>query len=404
MTIRTISAKSATIEADKPARRYDLDWLRVLAVLLLVPFHSALIFSLDPGDIVYVKDQVESEILIQFAYFVHQWHMPLLFLIAGASTWFALEFRTDRQYLKERLTRLVIPIVFGIVALIPPMIYIQFLGKPDFTSFWQFYPQFFNINPQDLSGYSGTLTPAHLWFVIFLFAFSVIALPCFLYLKQEAGERLVVRLTPFFERHGAIFMLTLPLAITAVLPAPGGMPFFLYLTLFIYGYVLIPNARLQKVLGEHAARALMLGVAATAVIYVFGPWSSTLPPYSWGSILIHLTYYFSRWCWLIAILGLGHKYLNTKKVPRYASEAAYPFYILHLPINTLVGYYVIQWDTSIAMKYLVITAATTILTAVLYDVLVKRTNVTRFLFGIKLRTRSQEDKKHASRLTSHASQ
>ena len=101
MTTRTVSATSAPIKADKPARRYDLDWLRVLAVLLLVPFHSALIFSLDPRDIVYVKDQVESEILIQFAYFVHQWHMPLLFLIAGASTWFALEFRTGRNISKS---------------------------------------------------------------------------------------------------------------------------------------------------------------------------------------------------------------------------------------------------------------------------------------------------------------
>ena len=104
---------------EKPKRRYDLDWLRVLAVLLLVPFHTALIFSLDPGDIVYVKDVVESPVLKEMANLMWLWHMPLLFLIAGASVWFALQFRSAGRYLLERLTRLVIPTVFAITVPIP---------------------------------------------------------------------------------------------------------------------------------------------------------------------------------------------------------------------------------------------------------------------------------------------
>ncbi len=70
-------------------RRPDLDWLRVLGVLLLVPFHSALVFNLDPGSIVYVKDTVQSDFLVQMQAFISRWHMPLLFAIAGAATWFA---------------------------------------------------------------------------------------------------------------------------------------------------------------------------------------------------------------------------------------------------------------------------------------------------------------------------
>ena len=52
--------------------------------------------------------------------FISVWHMPLLFLLAGASTYFALRKRSNRQYVGERVLRLVVPFVFGIFVLIPP--------------------------------------------------------------------------------------------------------------------------------------------------------------------------------------------------------------------------------------------------------------------------------------------
>ena len=372
------------IETRKPERRYDLDWLRVLAVLLLVPFHSALIFSHNPGDIVYVKDRLESETLIQFAYFQSQWHMPLLFMIAGASTWFALEFRTVRQYLRDRFTRLVIPTVFGVTVLIPPMIYMQYLGEPG-SSFWQFYPHFFRVNFEDLSGNSGTFTPSHLWFVIFLFVFSVVVLPLFLFLKREAGTRLLARLARFLTRRGAILLLALPLAVADVLLDIGGKAPFLYLTLFIYGYVLVADARFQDILENHAVGAAGLGVVATVpIVYLIS--GKPAPQHSLTPVVIHLVYYLSRWCWLVAILGLGRRYLNFNNgILRYASEASYPFYILHFLINTVVGTCVVQWNAGIGVKYLAINGVTILVTYAVYDLVVKRMSVTRILFGMKPR-------------------
>lgn len=386
-------------------RRHDLDWLRALAVLLLVPFHSALIFSFDPGDIVYVKDQVESQVLIQFAYSIHQWHMPLLFLIAGASTWFALEFRTAGEYLKERFTRLIVPTVFAITALIPPMIYVQFLGKPAFDSFWQFYFQFFEIDWNDLSGYSGTFTPAHLWFVIFLLVFSMVALPLFLYIKRRPGRRLIARLAAFFGRRGAIFFLGLLPAAVVLLPDIGGKPPFLYITFFIYGYILVADARFQKTMDRHALSALILAVIATlSIVYVVLN-DVTFPEYSLADILTHLVYYFGQWCWVIAILGLGQKYLNVNnKILSYINEASYPFYILHLPINTIIAYFVIQWDTSVAVKYGVIIAATILATYAVYEVLVRRANVTRFLFGMKPLAKGRSSRFSAGYLAAQGAQ
>jgi hypothetical protein len=90
----------------KPERRYDVDWLRVLAVLLLFPYHTARIF--DTFDNFYVKNDQLSQALTYIIAYANPWHMPLLFLLAGAATYFALRFRSGGQYALERFKRLLV--------------------------------------------------------------------------------------------------------------------------------------------------------------------------------------------------------------------------------------------------------------------------------------------------------
>ncbi|MBE2269565.1 MAG: acyltransferase family protein, partial [Anaerolinea sp.] len=123
-------------------RRHDLDWLRVISVLLLVPFHSALIFALGRQYVVYIKDTVQSDVLLKIAGFIYIWHMPLLFLIAGAATWFALDVRGGRGYVRERVLRLLIPALVAFLTYIPFMTYIHWFGSenpPLFLTHWQGY-------------------------------------------------------------------------------------------------------------------------------------------------------------------------------------------------------------------------------------------------------------------------
>ena len=122
-------------------RSYELDWLRVLAVLVLVFFHSSEIFS---SGWFHLKNDETSRIFNSISSFIHMWHMPLFFLVAGASTWFALEFRTGKVYVKERIYRLLIPLIFGIVLLIPPQSFYENVQKAGFSgTFLEFYPHFF---------------------------------------------------------------------------------------------------------------------------------------------------------------------------------------------------------------------------------------------------------------------
>ncbi len=122
--------------------RHDIDWLRVLGVLLLVPFHAAQIFILDPNSIMYVKDTINSRALTFMAGFIHMWHMPLLFIISGSATYLALGVRSAGQYIRERFLRLFVPLTFGILTYIPLTTYIQHSKT---TSLPEAYLGFFHI-------------------------------------------------------------------------------------------------------------------------------------------------------------------------------------------------------------------------------------------------------------------
>ena len=137
------------------------------------------------------------------------------------------------------------------------------------------------------------------------------------------------------------------------------------------------DARFQQTVDRQKWAALALGVITAIAVPLLVNAERSI-------VLIHILYYLGRWCWIVAFMGLGHAYLNSNSpLLRYASEASYPFYILHFLINSIVAYYVVRWNASIAIKYLAINIITIPTILVVYEVLVKRTNITRFLFGMK---------------------
>lgn len=363
-------------------RRHDIDWLRILAVLLLIPFHTARLFDIwEPN---YVKNADLSAALSYQNSFIGVWHMPLLFLLAGAATWYALDFRSGGEYAKERLTRLFLPLVFGVLVIVPPQAYLARFQVPGNTdSYLQFLPDYFAIRG-DLTGYTGLFTPGHLWFILYLFVFSLVALPLFMFLKRES--RFVVWLVRCCEKRGAIFLLAVPLGIAGALPGISGKNPFFYITLFIYGYLLMGDMRFRDVIDRHKGVSLIFGVVAMSVIFTLSALRVQFPDKSPGDILFFSLRTFNTWFWLVAVLGYSQRYLDfTNRAQQYANEAAYPFYILHQTVIIVIGYWVVRWEANLWVKYCVIALGAFAMTLFLYDVCVKRTNVTRFLFGMKLR-------------------
>lgn len=357
-------------------RRVDLDWLRVIAVLLLVPFHSALIFILDPQVVMYVKDEIQSPFLNGFACWIHQFHMPLLFYISGAATYFSLKKRNLGQYSKERFLKLLLPAVSGLILIIPLITYIALQTKGIPVTFWEHYSNFWQFGNIDLTGMDGKFTPAHLWFILFLFVFSLIGLPCFSMLKKDKIRDLFKRMIDKVGAPIIIFVAFIVLLAADNLHILGDKNPLYYFLIFLCGYLFMMDNRFQQAIDKYALLFLVVGISCEVAHQFSYSFISN------GTIVFVLSN-LNRWAWLVCILGYGHRFLNkSNSILQYFSSASFPFYIFHMLLNTIVGYFIIQLPCSIAVKYTMIVVFTILSTFLVYEI-VKRIPILRFAFGIK---------------------
>ena len=372
---------------DPPARRFDLDWLRVLVILMLVPYHTARIF--DVWDPFYVKS-AQTSAFLSWAVIAPfgEWGMQLLFLLSGAAAWFALGRRSAGQYARERVRRLLIPFVFGIVVLAPPLAWfarLQATGVPEpplafYANYWR--------TVTDFAGYDGNWTFAHFWFLLFLFVYAILSLPLFVWLRRPAGARLLARTARLARVPGALLLLLLPLALSEFLPGAGDMNPWEFLLYYVAGYALMAEPAWQAAVDRDWRVLLGAGLAATAI---FLPWAVAGAPHA-GTLP-----WFVYW-WLgyamtllmvVGILGLGRRFLAFGNAfLAYAGEASFPFYILHQTVLVALGYWVLMWSLPVAVSYLLIALLTFAACFALYEFAVRRTHATRALFGMKPRPRA----------------
>lgn len=221
-----------------------------------------------------------------------------------------------------------------------------------------------------MTGYAGGFTPGHMWFVMYLFVFSVVALPLFLRLHRAATERDV----------GRVWMLA---AVPFVMLFAEGLPAvegswspFTTFVLFLAGFVLVASPRLQFAIRR--AWPWFLVAAALAMAGVFGVWASGAEDGwgegSWQDAVFQLLESSNTWLWVLGLLGAAGAWLDRPRTRllRYANEAAYPWYILHQTVIVAVGYAVVGWELPILQKFLVVLAGSVALTFLLYDVAVRR--------------------------------
>jgi peptidoglycan/LPS O-acetylase OafA/YrhL len=374
-------------------RRYDIDWLRIGAVLLLFPFHAARIFNL--GEDFYVRNATASKSLSYIVEFLNPWHMPLLFLLAGASTWFALSYRGAGGYTVERVKRLLVPLLFGLLVIVPPQSYLGMIshGGAD-TSFFAWLPSFFHQNAADPGAYFlGGMTFGHLWFILHLFLYSLIALPIVLFLRRRTGKRVIGWLAKLAERRGVILLFALFLCVAIPFPDMyGGNPVYLGM-FFLLGYVLLSDVRFEHAIDRHKFAALLLGFIPCLGIAYFEVrgW----PAVSWplAAPLVDFAHYLLiPWFCMIALLGYGRRFLSfSNRFLKYTAQASYPVYLLHQTVIVAVGFFVVKWGVGTPIKYAAVLTGSLVAAFLIYDLAIRRLNVLRFLFGMKVIRRRRVD-------------
>lgn len=229
---------------------------------------------------------------------------------------------------------------------------------------------------------NGTFTPAHLWFILYLFVFSLAGLPIFQWLRSEKGRTVTLSLGNAMQTPLSLTVLGIPLTLAAATGILGDMNPLYYFLIFFFGFVFASDVRFQTSVDRLTWVALAYGIGAAAINIIFpirdvAPWTP-----QW--MVLGLTYQLGRWMLTLAALGLGHRFLNrSSNLLKYASEAAMPFYLLHMTFSVVTGYFVIQLEEPIAVKYPLIVLVATGFTFLAYE-LVRRWNLTRWLFGMKM--------------------
>ena len=395
VTVPAQTHSPAERSGGKSVRLHYLDWLRVLAILGVFFFHTMRAFDAFPWEI---NNAEESLLATMFMVFFFPWGMPLFFFLSGAGTWFALRRRTGSQFAVERVQRLLIPFIVGCLLLSPLQLYFQWqhqIQTGEFVgSLWEFFQWRHVVLGPRFFGWAGY----HLWFLGFLFAYSLIALPLFLWFKRDAGQRIIDWLARLSARRGGLLLFVIPLVVIKLVLHPYFPDYqdwadFLYmLTFFVYGYILYADERFAPAVRRDWPLMLVAGVLSSLFILVGGAaevifdWMES--PSTPGFYLFWSVWGINGWCWTLFVLYVGMRYLDfTNKWLVYGLETIVPFYLLHQPVIIVIAFFVVQWDTGTMLKLLVVVLGSLPVTLGLVEFVIKRIGVLRGLFGMKTRRR-----------------
>ncbi|MCE7994748.1 MAG: acyltransferase family protein [Roseivirga sp.] len=375
-------------------RLYYLDWLRVLAFGLLFLFHSWRPFDHFPWHIKNEEQTIAFDILTMFT---HGWRMFLIFLVSGAGTWLAMRARKDR-FMMDRVKRLLVPFLFGILLIIPPQRFYEWImfggftgDYLDFLSTYPFSQLSANMGASLLLwfGHLGT----HIWYLPFLFVMTLLSLP----LLKAIRERKVnfTKLKKVMSTRLGIFILIIPMIIFRVALKPifpeytDWADFFVYLWPFLYGFIFMADREFLDIIKKRMWLFLNVGVlASTTFIYMSSLGEEYIQAYLFPEYnLLHVTTSIIAMIialsWIMFFLALFARTMNFKHrllIP--ANISILPIYVLHQSLIIVFGYYIVGTELNPWIKFLAIAFSAIPVSILLYK-LIQTNNLTRFLFGLK---------------------
>jgi len=357
------SKKSDSYQDVSLLRRYDVDWLRTLAIGLLILFHIMLSFQPWAAASGFPQNNELLETLWAFIAFLAVWRIPILFMISGMGVRFAMEHRDWKLLIKDRTIRILIPYVFGIVVLDKIFaITLPYLG-------W---------NAKYMINFG------HLWFLLNIYLYTLWLIGILIYLKDNPDNAFFRIFSRIVRRPLGLFLLALPLVIETWIVDPKYYSIFIDsahgwlmgLFFFFLGFLFIC---VKQVFWPAVLRIRWIALGVALILYCVRLFVFDLVnEISWITALESMS-------WVLAIFGFGSLYLNKpSRSLGFLSRAVYPVYIIHLPIQFTIAYYLFPLPLSPVLKLLLMIIGTFSVSILLYQYVLRRLKWTRPLFGMKL--------------------
>ena len=364
----------------------ELDWLRVILIFAVFIHHVCMPFN---GDNWHIMNTESSKLLDDVMVYFEQFRLPTLFFISGVGAVILLSKISVKKFASDKLLRLLIPLIVGVLFVVPPQSYIENISQ--YESFWQAYPSL-----------ALNLSTNHLWFIEYLIVFSLLAIPLNTFLNTKASTKVfkyIIKLTKF---KGGLFLfvsllIVIKISFSLFFPSDDNKIENLssssyYLFFFITGMIFVANKELWQRVCEHRLYHLIILLISTVIFYGYY-YSPDLSDYlslnvRWS--IWWLVCCLVSWSALLTILGYAQFYLNkTPQWLRLSNELIYPFYIFHQTVIVVIGFYVINWQTSILIKIISLLFLSLITTCGICLFIIKPFNLFRFLFGLKLKGKTK---------------
>lgn len=349
-------------------RRHDIDWLRVIAIGLLLIYHIAIIFQPWAMFIGFIRSDESLEALWTPMTMLNVWRIPLLFYVSGMGLYFAMRKRNWKQLLLDRTKRILLPFAFGIVAIVPLHMFI--------------FQKYYNL---PLGYYSGQ---GHLWFLGNILVYVLLLLPLCYYLKKHEDGLIKRVLSTLMSHPGGPLLISLFFVIEVLLVKPQLFSlyaqtwhgFFNGFLAFFFGFLLVYSGKTfwQTVLKW---RWLYLGLAIILYGIRFLVFATEAPAY--------LTAIESNG-WILAVFGFGYRYLNKpSKTLNYLSQAAYPVYIIHMFVLYAGAYIILPLEIAPILQFIGIIMFTIVACYFIYEFIIRRIRILRPLFGMTAKNSSK---------------
>lgn len=327
------------------SRHYGLDWLRIGAFGVLILYHIAMAFS--PWHWVVTTGHAYAALIAPMAA-VTPWRLGLLFAVSGyASATLVARAATPHAFAAERSRRLLVPLAFGMLAIVPLEMWVRVLegGYP------HGYLRFWLLDGWRVGTFYGVEFPSweHLWFLVYLWTYSMLLAA---FVATAGAARRMDRLAAWLSRGNRLLrapialMATIRLAALFVVPEGQGLLHDVaghsqYLPLFALGYLVARRPALWRALHRHAAGAILLALVAGGVVV------SVELQYPGDVVPPHLAMAANRaarsvmaWAMVIALFHLADRAFNSDhRWRRPLSRAVFPAYIVHHPVIVLVTWF-----------------------------------------------------------------